>query len=148
MKLPMPTTKREQMGEVRVRVLLSNGTDVELAKKGLIEPDKIRRREVDAFVDTGTTKSVISAEIADQLGLTILYHTFGKLADGSRVPAGLSSAILFEMDGRSTLEGAYVLGDEVLIGQTVLESMDLLVDCTNRRVIPNPAHPEGPVLRL
>ena len=136
------------MGEVRVRVRLSNGTDVEFAKKGLIELDRIRSCEVDALIDTGATKSVVSVEVADRLGLTILRQTFGKLADGSRVPAGLSSAILFEMDGRTTLEGAYVLGDEVLIGQTVLESMDLLMDCANRRVIPNPAHPEGPLLRL
>lgn len=144
----MPTKKREQMGEVRVRVRLSSATDVESAKKGLIDPETVRSCEVEALVDTGATKSVIPPDIADRLGLTILRQTLGKLADGRRIPAGLSSAILFEMYDRATVEGAYVLGDEVLIGQTVLESMDLLVDCPNRRVIPNPAHPEGPVLRL
>jgi hypothetical protein len=77
MNSPMPTT--EQMGEARVRVRLSNGTDVESANKRLIEPDKICSREVDALVDTGATKSVVSAEIADQLGLTILHQTFVKL---------------------------------------------------------------------
>ena len=148
MGLPMPTTMREQMGEVRVRVRLSNATDVDLAERGLIEPERVRSCEVDALVDTGATRSVVPTDVADRLGLTILRQTFGRLADGSRVPASLSSAILFEMQDRATLEGAYVLGDEVLIGQTVLESMDLLVDCANRRVIPNPAHPEGPVLRL
>ena len=144
----MPTAKREQMGEVHVRVRLSNATDVDLAERGLIDPEKVRSCEVEALVDTGATRSVVPPEIADRLGLTILPQTFGKLADGSRVPAGLSSAILFEMYDRATVEGVYVLGDEVLIGQTALESMDLLVDCPNRRVIPNPAHPEGPVLRL
>jgi len=34
----------------------------------------------------------------------------------------------------------------VLIGQTVLESTDLLVDCVSRKVIP--AHPEGPLFRF
>ena len=39
-----------------------------------------------------------------------------------------------------------ILGDEVLIGQTLLEKMDLLVDCTRQRLVP--AHPEGPVNKL
>jgi hypothetical protein len=41
-----------------------------------------------------------------------------------------------------------VLGSEVLIGQTVLETLDLLVDCTNLRVVPNPDHPDQPVVRI
>ena len=40
---------------------------------------------------------------------------------------------------------ALVLGDEVLIGQTVLEKLDLLADCVHRRLVPNPAHPDQPV---
>ena len=34
-----------------------------------------------------------------------------------------------------------VLGNEVLIGQTTLEATDLVVDCANQRVYPNPANP-------
>jgi len=41
-----------------------------------------------------------------------------------------------------------VTGDTVLIGQTVLETLDLLVDCNNQRLIPNPEHPDYPVLRV
>jgi hypothetical protein len=50
--------------------------------------------------------------------------------------------------GRDTLEEALVLGDEVLIGQTVLEKLDLLADCANRRLIPNLAHPDQPVTNV
>jgi hypothetical protein len=52
------------------------------------------------------------------------------------------------MMGRDTLEEALVLGDEVLIGQTVREKLDLLADCPNRRLIPNPAHPDQPVSKV
>lgn len=144
----MPQTKKEQMGEVNVRVRLSNATDADLAERGLMEPDQVRSCEVDALVDTGATKSVIPTDIAQQLGLTIRRQTFGRLADGSRVPVGVSSTVRFEIYDRETLADAYVLGNEVLIGQTVLEPTDLLVDCTNRKVIPNPAHPDGPIFRL
>jgi hypothetical protein len=41
-----------------------------------------------------------------------------------------------------------ILGTQVLLGVTVLEELDLLVDCTGRRLIPNPAHPQQPVFRV
>ena len=39
-----------------------------------------------------------------------------------------------------------IVGNEVLIGQTLLEKMDLLVDCTRQRLVP--AHQEGPINKL
>lgn len=47
-----------------------------------------------------------------------------------------------------TTEPALVTGVEVLIGQTVWETLDLLVDCKDQRLVPNPAHPDYPVLRV
>ena len=142
----MPLTKRDKMGEVIVRVRLSNGMDVEMAEAGLLERDKVRTCEVSAVVDTGSTKSIIAVNVAQQLGLTILRQSFAQLADGSHVPVNVSGSIQFEVEGRETLEDAYVLGDEVLIGQTVLESTDLLVDCKNQRLIGK--HPGGRLHRL
>ena len=134
------------MGAVYVRVRLSNAGDVEKARTGQATPDAVRTIEVNALVDTGATRSAIPKEIAQQLGLSILSHATGRLADGARVEVGFSSPIAFEIMGRETFEGAYVMGDEVLIGQTVLESTDLLMDCKNRQVIGQ--HPEGPIYRL
>ena len=53
-----------------------------------------------------------------------------------------------EIEGRDTLEEALVLGDEVLIGHTVLEKLDLLVDCQGQRLVPNPAHPDQPITKV
>jgi hypothetical protein len=36
----------------------------------------------------------------------------------------------------------------VLIGQTVLEKTDLLVDCLHGKLVPNPAHPDQPILKI
>ena len=41
-----------------------------------------------------------------------------------------------------------VVGNEVLIGQVILEKLDLLVDCKNQRLIPNPEHPDYPVAMI
>jgi clan AA aspartic protease len=136
------------MGEVHVTVRLSNATDLEMAEQGLLEGSAVRRCEIEALVDTGATRSIIPPDLVERLGLRIRRHAIGILADGTRVSCGVSGGVLFEIDGRETLEDAYVMGDVVLIGQTVLESTDLLVDCSNRRVMSNPAHPEGPVFRF
>jgi clan AA aspartic protease len=138
--------KREKMGEVHVRVRLSNAVDVTLVKEGKLEPDKIRNCEVEALVDTGATMSIIPQDVFRQLGLNVLGNAVGRLAADSQIAVELSSGIVFEIEGRRTLQDAYVLGNTVLIGQTVLEATDLLVDCTNHRVIPR--HPEGHIVRL
>jgi len=37
-------------------------------------------------------------------------------------------------------------GIEPLLGQIPLEEMDLVVDCSNKRLIPNPSSPDGKVV--
>ncbi len=137
------------MGEVHVKVRLTNAGDVEMVERGFLDPAQIRSCEVDAIVDTGATRSAIPRHIAATLGLKTRREGTATLADGQRIVVGISGPVLFEIEGREVHEDAYIIGDDtVLVGQTVLELTDLLVDCTNRVVIPNPAHPDGPVLRL
>lgn len=134
------------MGEVHVRVRLSNAGDVERVHQGLATMDQVRSCEVDALVDTGSTRSVIPTEIVARLGLTLVDTAVGRLADGSSVSVGISSAVGFEIMGRRTFEEAYVMGKEILIGQTTLEATDLLVDCKDQKVIGK--HAEGPIFRF
>ncbi len=60
----------------------------------------------------------------------------------------ITSPLVIELEGRDTLEEALILGDEVLIGQTVLEKLDLFVDCQHQVLVPNPAHPDQPVSKV
>ncbi|MBI3653530.1 MAG: clan AA aspartic protease [Acidobacteria bacterium] len=136
------------MGEVRVKAKLSNLNDEVLVKRGQLTPDKVRSYEADALVDTGAVRSVIPIHIVQQLGLTILDLQVAEYADGSKDVVGVTEAVNFRIIDRRTADEALVLGDEVLIGQTVLKKMDLLVDCANHRVIPNPAHPDQPVSKV
>jgi hypothetical protein len=39
-----------------------------------------------------------------------------------------------------------VLGEECLLGVVPLELMGLIVDPLQQRIIPNPKHPDGPVV--
>ena len=69
-------------------------------------------------------------------------------ADGRLEAVDLTEPFTLRIDGREELEAAMVLGGEVIIGQTALEKLDLVVDCVNQRLIPNPAHPDQPVSKV
>ncbi len=138
----------KNMGAVRVKVKLTNAIDEELVKRGLLNPNLLRVYEAEALIDTGAVRTAIPLEVCEHLGLRIRSQEIAKYADGRQETVGLTGPILIEMEGRETIEAAMVLGDMVLIGQTVLETLDLLVDCKNQRLVPNPENPERPVLRV
>ena len=134
------------VGEVRTKVRLTNGSDQLLAETGKLDPAKVRSCEVEAMVDTGAVRSVIPEAVARALGVPAGRLKTVAYADGRMESVPLAGPLVFDIGGRDTSDDAYVLGDEVLIGQTVLEKMDWLVDCTRQRLVP--AHPDGPINKL
>jgi clan AA aspartic protease len=136
------------MGEVRVKATISNALDEALARRGQIPSGEIRSYEADAMVDTGAVRSIIPSYVAQRLGLASRGQRVVEYADGRKEAVDVTEPVVISILDRDTLEEALVLGDEVLIGQTVLEKLDIVVDCNNRRVIPNPAHPDQPVTKV
>lgn len=136
------------MGEIRTKVWLTNAVDEALASLGKLAADQVRRMEVDAVVDTGAVSPVLPVHVVDQLGLLTRGNRVAQMADGRNEVVGVTGPVVFEIQTRNTIEEALILGDEVLIGQTVLEKLDLFADCTNQRLVPNPAHPDQPVLKV
>ena len=135
------------MGEIRANVTLENTSDRDRVHDGYGVETEVRRTSVEGIVDTGAVDLVIPEEIADELGLrhrrtrTVVY------ADNRREerPVGL---VTIEIANLST-EAACIIGQrgtEVLIGQVVLEELDLIADCKNRSLTPR--HPDGPVLAI
>ena len=136
------------MGEIRVQVRLVNLQDETRARHGELKRDEVRVYEANAMVDTGAVRSVIPDHVLQRLGVGTRGTRVAEYADGRKDTVGISEGILFDIMGRDTIEEALVQGDEVLIGQTVLEKLDLLADCANRRLVPNPAHPDQPVSKV
>lgn len=136
------------MEEVRLRVTLTNAGDEAMVRRGLLSADKVRRYEADALVDIGAVRSALPIHVVQQLGLAIVRTTRASYANDGPADVDVAEVVGIDIDGRRTTEETLVLGSEVLIGQTVLASLDLQVDCTNHRVIPNPAHPDQPVIRV
>jgi len=136
------------MGEVRIKTKLTNATDQALVRRGLLLPEQVHVYEADALVDTGAVRCILPLHVVQQLGLAVVSQRVAEYADGRREAVGITEPFLIELLGRAEFENAMVLGDEVLIGQTALEKMDVLIDCTGQRLIPNPAHPDQPISKV
>lgn len=97
----------------------------------IINPlDETRYRVVPALVDTGATRTVIPAELAEDLRLPVRGRSRVRTATGA-VELPLSWAIL-EIAGKSDVTSILVSGtvDRALIGVVTLEAMGLMVDPT------------------
>jgi clan AA aspartic protease len=136
------------MGAVRVTVKLTNAIDEALVHRGMLNPNLLRVCEIEALIDTGAVRTVLPQAIAEKLGLRIRGQQIAQFANGIEESVGLTEPVIIEIDGRETTEATFVTGNMVLIGQTVLETLDLLVDCKNQRLIPNPEHPDRAILRI
>jgi clan AA aspartic protease len=136
------------MGEVRATVRLTNAADLVLVRRNLMRVEDVRSLEADALIDTGAVSLVIPPALVERLGLGRAFKQVAQYADGRLEEVDVTDAVRVELMWRQTDENALVLGDEVIVGQTVLEKLDLLVDCGRRRLLPNPAHPDQPVLKV
>lgn len=126
------------MGKVVAKVKLTNLFD---ATKSV---------EVQAVVDTGATMMVLPQELVDELGLEKLREVEVRYADNRRELKSVYRAVDVEIEGRaSTFDVlAEAEGTQPLMGQVVLEILDLHVDARKRRLIPNPESPETPMVEI
>jgi len=115
-------------------------------RTGQLKPEDIRRYEGEALVDTGSVETIIPLAVMKQLGLPPSGRVSVKYEDSEIVDK--AAPLTVHIFDRDTTGEAFVLGDEILIGQTILESMDLHVDCHNQRLIPNPKYPDHPTFRV
>jgi len=136
------------MGEVRVVVRLTNAIDEALVRRGRLNISQVRFYEADALIDTGSVRCILPVHVVEKLGLQISGRRVAEYADGRLEAVGLTEPFTMSVLGREELETAMVLGDEVIIGQTALEKLDLVADCANQRLLPNPAHPDQPVSKV
>lgn len=140
--------KLKQMGAIRTDIKLTNAVDEELVSRGVLAPTRLRSLTAQGLVDTGAVTLVIPQVIAEQLGLRIRRQQIAQYANGFEELIGVTNGVIVDCLGRQALVEALVVGNEILIGQVVLELMDLLADCKNQQLIPNPANPDYPVAMI
>ena len=126
------------MGRFSVDVELTNHKDLFRAEAGLIAPEQVRRVKIRGVVDSGATRLVIPASIAQKLGLEISGSVKVRYADGRMADRSLAKDVHLSYGGRDSVFNAIVEPDResVLIGAIVLEDLDFYIDCTGQRLVP------------
>lgn len=112
--------------------------------------DPTRSVEVDAIVDTGATMMVLPQNIVDELNLRKISDVTVRYANNQRQQKSIYAGLIIEIKGR---KGSFDVlaeeeGTEPLIGQIVLEELDLVVEPKTRTLMPNPKSPDMPMVEI
>jgi len=126
------------MGKVVEKVKITN----------LLDPTK--SVEIEAVVDTGATMLALPQDIVDQLGLEKIEEVKVKYADNHVGTKDIYGGVRLELKGRKGIFDvlAETEGSQPLIGQIVLERLDLVIEPSTRKIMPNPRSPEMPMVEI
>jgi len=114
----------------------------------LFEPEK--SVEVDAIIDTGATMLVLPQDVIEELGLRKIGERRVRYANNQIQIKSVYRGVILELKGRDGIFDVLgeVKGSEPLVGQIVLEALDLIVDPITKTVIPNPRSPDMPMTEI
>ncbi|MCW7080300.1 MAG: aspartyl protease family protein [Candidatus Methanospirare jalkutatii] len=144
-----PPTPLQKVFKIRRRRITRMGKVVEKVKlTSLFEPEK--SVEVEAVIDTGATMVVLPNDIVEELGLRKMGEEKVRYANNKVETKPIYGVVNIELKGRSANLDVLVeeKGSQPLIGEVLLELLDLIVEPKTRKLIPNPASPEMPMMEI
>jgi len=135
------------MGEIVVTIGLENFVDRTLVRRG-ISQEPVRRTHVDGIVDTGAVMLVLPQNVVERLGLEQLRTAVVTYADERKEERPVAGSVTIEVCDRFMVTECIVGPpfSQPLIGQVVLEMLDLIPDPANRTL--GPRMPDYPLLNL
>ena len=138
------------MGEIVASMKLENAEDRGVVRRGLSDVSTIRSATVDGVVDTGAVMLVLPEDVVDRLGLATQREVVVTYADERKETRPVAGPVVVHIGDRFMIAEC-VIGppaSEPLIGQIVLEALDLVADCGNQTLAPRPESPDSPLLKL
>ncbi|MCY4119396.1 MAG: retroviral-like aspartic protease family protein [Acidobacteria bacterium] len=138
------------MGEVVVDVELENSADRAVFERGHGRASDIRSSTVEAIVDTGAVMLVLPQNVVERLGMNVLRTVVVTYADERKEERPVAGPLTVRIGNRFMITEC-VVGpplSQPLLGQIVLEALDLVVDCAKRTLGPRPESPDYPLLNL
>ena len=138
------------MGEIVASMELENTVDRDNASDGLRDESTVRRATVDGVVDTGAVMLVLPEDVVGRLGLRTRREVAVTYANEYRETRPVAGPVTVHIGDRF-MNADCIIGppsSEPLIGQIVLEALDLVADCANRTLGPRPESPDRPLLKL
>jgi len=109
-----------------------------------------KKVEIDAVIDTGATMIVLPQDIVKKLGLKKVRKAKVRYANNKTELKSIYGVVTITIKGRKGNFDvlAEVNGAQPLVGQVVLETLDLVVDPKKRIVAPNPMSPDMPMVEI
>ena len=138
------------MGEIVASMELENAGDREVVSLGLRDESTVRRATVNGVVDTGAVMLVLPEDVVDGLGLRTQREVVVTYVNEYSEPRRVAGPVTVRIGNRFMIAEC-VIGppsSEPLIGQTVLEALDLVADCGKQALAPSPESPDRPLLKL
>ena len=138
------------MGEIIVAVELENPVDRGLFERGQGPESDIRRTTVEAIADTGAVISLLPQDVVERIGVPTLRTVVVTYADERKEERPVAGPVTMKI-GNRFMNTDCVVGpplSQPLVGQIVMEALDLIADCTNRTLGPRPESPDYPLLNL
>jgi len=141
---------KDDMGEVKVKVDLENAVDRQLVRRGQLSEADVRKLTTRLLVDGGAVRLVLPRDQVEALGLLEIGKIIVRYADERKEERPVAGIVTVKIGNRVT-DVDCVVGppaSEPLLGQEILEVLDLLVDCPNQQLIPRPESPILPELKM
>jgi len=138
------------VGEVKVFIELENAVDRENFLDARIKQLEIRAHATEALVDTGAVMLMLPEDIVKILGLKTKRSVIVTYADERKESRDVAGPVIIKIKDRF-MTTECVIGpalSEPLIGQIVLETLDLIVDCQRQTLSTRPESPLYPLLKL
>ena len=138
------------MGEIVVNIELENVGDREMARAGHLRDADVRRAAIPAIADTGAIMLALPEDVVSRLGLELVSSIATAYADGRRGELPVAGPLIVRIGDRWMPTNCIVLpqGTEALVGQIIMEGLDLVADCVAQTLHPRPESPDRPLMRL
>ena len=127
---------------------MENTVDRANASRGMVEESRVRRASIEGIVDPGAVMLMMPQNLVERLGLETCQTVIVSDADERKEERLVAGPVTVRIGDRIT-QTQCVIGpplSEVLIGQLVLEAVDMVADCTNRTLTPRT--PDYPLLKM
>jgi len=136
------------MGLVDAEIQITNGDDLALVRRGLLEPVKVRSMKVKTNADGGAYMLCLNERVREQLGLPVIEQRVAVLADGSQHRLDVVGPVEVRFQNRRCSVDAMVLPGEaeILLRAIPMEDMDLVILPRLQQLVVNPEHPILPVV--
>jgi clan AA aspartic protease len=138
------------MGEIITKIELENYLDRVLLEDKKIKKSEVRSFKMNALVDTGAVMLMLPQDVVEKLGLRTIRTAIVTYADERKETRNIAGGLFIRIGDRETVSTCIVgpPNSEALIGQIIMEELDLIPDPLLRTLHPRPESPIYPSLKM